>query len=447
LAFQTGKVKAAPRPNVLFIAIDDLNDWIGCLGGHPDTKTPNIDRLARRGIVFTRCYCSAPACNPSRASLLTGVRPSTSGVYRNNQPWRPAMPGAVTLPHHFKNNGYKVFGRGKIFHGGHSKDMQAWHTYIDQGPDPKPDNRPLNGIKGTAHFDWGPLGDEITDEDMDDTKVANWAADFLHQDHEKPFFLACGLYRPHLPWYNPKKYHDMFPPESVTLPEVNEEDLNDVPEPGVKMARPQGDHKKVTETNNWKKAVSGYLASIAFTDANVGRILDALEKSKYNENTIIVLWGDHGWHLGEKLHWRKFALWEEATRMPLIISLPNSPHQNVKCNRTVTLLDLYPTLSSLCGLPAQQQCEGHNLKPLLDNPQSPWKYPALTTYKRNNHTIRSERWRYIEYEDGSQELYDHQNDPLEWNNLASDSNYADIIKQHKKWLPETNAAEAKSKKK
>ncbi|MBD3267111.1 sulfatase-like hydrolase/transferase [bacterium] len=442
----SGAAQQAKKPNVLFIAIDDLNDWIGCLGGHPDTKTPNIDRLAERGVLFTHCYCSAPACNPSRASLLTGVRPSTSGVYHNNQPWRPAMPDAVTLPHHFKKNGYKVHGRGKIFHGGHSQDKQGWHEYLNKGGDPKPDNRPVNGIKGTAHFDWGPIED-AADEDMDDTKVANWAADFLSQEHDKPFFLACGLFRPHLPWYNPKKYHDMFPPDAVALPHVNENDLEDVPKEGVRMARPQKDHKNVTETNNWRKAVSGYLASIAFTDANVGRILDALDRSGYADNTIIVLWGDHGWHLGEKLHWRKFALWEEATRMPLIISVPNSRHKGVKCQRTVTLLDLYPTLSDLCGLKARDAWEGNSLAPLLKEPKRKWNYPALTTHGRNNHTIRTERWRYIHYQDGTQELYDHKNDPLEWKNLAGDAQYADVIAEHKKWLPKVNVPNAPRKKK
>jgi len=223
------------QPNVLFIAIDDLNNWIGCLDGHPDTKTPHIDGLAKNGILFTRTYCSAPACNPSRASLLSGMRPSTSGVYKNSQPWREKMPDAVTLPHHFKNNGYLVKGRGKIFHGSHSQDEQAWNEYIRRGNDPMPENRPLNGIPNTAHFDWGPV--DVPDEDMDDTKVTMWANDFLLQEHNQPFFLAVGLYRPHLPWYAPQKYHDKFPPENVTLPNVNEDDLEDVPEPGRRMAR------------------------------------------------------------------------------------------------------------------------------------------------------------------------------------------------------------------
>ena len=428
------------KPNVLFIAIDDLNDWIGCLGGHPDTITPNIDRLAGQGVLFTRAYCSAPACNPSRASLLTGIRPSTSGVYLNSQPWRPVMPHAITLPRHFKDHGYHVEGRGKIFHGRWSQDETAWHTYIKRGNDPEPKTKPLNGIPNTAHFDWGPI--DVADEEMDDTKVVQWASDFLSRKHGKPFFLACGLFRPHLPWYAPKHYFDKFPPERITLPNVNENDLDDIPPAGVKMAKPQGDHKKVTESDNWRKAVSGYLSCINFTDTNVGRLLNALEKSEYAGNTIVVLWGDHGWHLGEKLHWRKFALWEEATRMPIIIYAPGMTGNGSKCERTVSLLDLYPTLAELCGLSALTAWEGDSLVPLLKKPDAKWNRPALTTYGRNNHSIRSERWRYIRYADGTEELYDHENDPLEWTNLANQPKFNAVKKELSTWLPAINAANA-----
>lgn len=431
------------RPNVLFIAIDDLNDWIGCLGGHPDVKTPHIDRLADRGVLFTRAYCSAPACNPSRASLLTGILPSTSGVYHNDQPWRPALPDAVTLPRHFKDNGYLVKGRGKIFHGGHSQDEQAYHQYIQKGPDPEPENKPLNGIPNAAHFDWGPVDAE--DRDMDDTQVAEWAGEFLGQEHDKPFFLACGLFRPHLPWYVPARYFDLYPPETVTLPNINEKDLDDVPPIGRAMAKPQGDHKKVIETGNWRKAVAGYLACISFTDANVGRILAALDNSRYANNTIVVLWGDHGWHLGEKLHWRKFALWEEATHAPLIVSVPGSPQNGKRCARTVSFLDLYPTLAQLCRLPALTQWEGTSLLSLLREPSASWDKPALTTHGRMNHSIRSERWRYIRYSDGTEELYDHDADELEWTNLAGQDRFNDVKQDLARWLPAVNAADAPSK--
>ena len=338
-------------PNVLFIAVDDLNDWVGCLGGHPDVKTPNIDRLAARGTLFTNAFCSAPACNPSRASLLTGIRPSTSGVYLNSQPWRPVMKDAVTLPQHFMANEYSVAGCGKIFHG-RFPDRASWQEYLPRKDDPVPPKRPVNGIKGTAHFDWGPV--DATDAEMSDTQMVNWGIRYLKREHEKPFFLAVGLFRPHLPWYVPKKYFDLYPLAEVTLPHVNENDLDDVPPAGKRMANPQGDHRKVLQTNNWRKAVQGYLASISFADAQIGRLLDALDKSAYAKNTVVILWGDHGWHLGEKLHWRKFALWEEATHAPLIMAVPGLTRPGTRCTRTVSFIDIYPTLADVCGLPKRK---------------------------------------------------------------------------------------------
>ncbi|MBN1342530.1 MAG: sulfatase, partial [Phycisphaerae bacterium] len=301
------------RLNVLFIAIDDLNDWTGALGGHPDVKTPNMDRLAARGVLFTSAHCAAPACNPSRAALMTGIRPSTSGVYHNPNPWRqsPVLQNAVTIPQHFMAGGYRAIGSGKIYHGGFP-DPPSWQEYWpsqtqNKPADPVPDNRPLNGIPRTAHFDWGPV--DVRDEKMGDSQVADWVIGQMNKPQDKPLFLACGFFRPHLPWYVPKKYFDMYPPEKITLPNVKDDDLDDVPPMGRAMAKPEGDHKKVIEHKQWRKAVQGYLASISFVDTCVGRVIDALEKSPIKDNTVIVLWSDHGWHLGEKLHWRKFALW------------------------------------------------------------------------------------------------------------------------------------------
>ncbi len=423
------------RPNVLFIAVDDLNDWIGALGGHPQSRTPNLDRLAGRGVLFTRAYCSAPACNPSRVSLLTGVRPSTSGVYHNRDPWRKAMPNAVTLPQHFMANGYVVHGGGKIFHGGF-KDPASWQRYFPRPADPLPANRPLNGLKRTAHFDWGPV--EASDDEMGDARVVSWALDFLREKRDRPFFLAVGLYRPHLPWYVPPKYFKPHPAQRVKLPEVPDDDLDDVPEPGRRMAKPNGDHRRVTESGNWKKAVSAYLASVAFADAQIGRLLDGLDASPHAANTIIVLWGDHGWHLGEKKHWRKFALWEEATRVPLMVVAPGVTAAGGRCERTVSLLDLYPTLVELCELSHRDGLEGESLAPLLRDPATPRNRPAITTHGRNNHSVRSERWRYIRYEDGSEELYDHASDPMEWTNLAARPELASVKEELARWLPERN---------
>jgi len=445
-----GAAVCAARPvgrrNVLFIAIDDLNDWVGCLGGHPDVRTPNLDRTAARGLLFTNAHCAAPLCNPSRAALMTGLRPSTTGVYDNRQPFRKAEPArqAVSLAQHFMAQGYRVTGGGKIFHGGFP-DPASWQDYFpsqtqNKPPDPLPPNRPLNGIPDAAHFDWGPL--DVPDSQMGDCKVADWACRELARKHDRPFFLAVGFFRPHLPWYVPRKYFEMYPADKLTLPLVKEDDLDDVPAMGRKFARPEGDHKRVIQYGQWRKAVQGYLASISFVDAQLGRLLDALESSPYAADTIVVLWSDHGWHLGEKLHWRKFALWEEATHNVLAIAAPGVTKPSSRCSRPVSLMDIYPTLLELCELPRRPKLEGLSLMPLLRNPQASWERPALTTYLRGNHSVRSERWRYIRYHDGAEELYDHLNDELEWDNLAGKPEYQTIKQELARWLPPSDAPDA-----
>ncbi len=433
---------AAEKPNVLFIAVDDLNDWVSCLGGHPQCKTPNIDRLAAKGLLFTRSHCAAPACNPSRAALMTGVRPFTSGVYHNPQPWRKAMPDVVTLPQHFMAHGYEAVGSGKIYHGAFP-DPASWNDYLEKGGDPKPVPDVLKDPHSRAGgIVWGVL--DVENQAMNDYKMGNYAIEYLKRKHDKPFFLACGIFKPHMPWQVPRKYYDMYPLESIQLPKTLATDLDDVPPAGRKIAKPQGDHRTILKTDNWKYAVQGYLASIAFADEMVGRVVRALEDSPYADNTIIVLWGDHGWHLGEKQHWRKFALWEEATRAPLMITAPGVTSPNSVCERTVDFMNVYPTLAELCGLPIPEHAEGVSMLPLLKDPAMKWDRPAITTHGRNNHAIRSERFRYIHYADGSEELYDHNADPLEWKNLADDPKFADAKAELAKWLPKKNAPDAEA---
>ncbi len=437
---------AESKQNVLFIAIDDLNDWIGCLGGHPDAKTPHLDRLAARGVLFTNAHCAAPLCNPSRTALLTGVRPSTSGVYDNAQPFRrsPVLQSAVTLPQHFMAHGYRVVGGGKIYHGSFP-DPASWHEYFpsqqqNKPRDPVPPVLPANGIPDTAQFDWSPL--RVPEGAMGDTQVVEWASRELRKEHDRPFFLACGIFRPHLPWYVPEKYFDLYPLDKITLPRVKDDDLDDVPPIGRAFAKPEGDHKKVLEHHQWRKAVQAYLASITFADARVGQVLDALDASPYAKNTHIVLWSDHGWHLGEKLHWRKFALWEEATHNVLMISSPGLTKAGGRCARTVSLLDLYPTLIDLCGLSRRPGLEGASLLPLLKNPAAAWDRPAITTYGRANHAVRTERWRYIRYRDSTEELYDRQNDEMEWTNLAGQTEHQQTKTMLARWLPKQNAPDS-----
>ena len=422
--------------NVLFIAVDDMNDWIGPFGGYPGIKTPNIDKLAKKGVVFKRAYCSAPACNPSRASLLTGIRPATSGVYHNNQPWRPVLPDAVTIPQYFTANGYDVKGAGKIFHNSFN-DKASWPVYFDVPRSPEPPKTPVNGF---ANLDWSPV--DVKDEDMGDFKVVNQGIDYFNQKHDKPFFLAIGLTRPHLPWYVPQKYFDQYPLSEIKLPKVIPNDLSDVPDAGIKIAKPQGDHKFIVDHKQWEKAVQGYLASITFADGQIGRLLDALDKSEYAKNTIIVFFGDHGWHLGEKEHWRKFALWEEASRVPFIVYAPGISQLNGVSNRTVNLMDIYPTLIDLCQLPVKAGLEGQSITTLLKNPAATWNHPSVTTHGLGNHAVRSEKYRYIRYLDGSEELYDHDADPQEFRNLAKDEKYASVKKDLAKSLPAVNAKDA-----
>lgn len=430
------QAQSAGKYNVLFIAVDDMNDWIGPFGGYKGIITPNLDKLAKSGVRFEKAYCSAPACNPSRASLLTGVRPATSGVYHNDQPWRPVLKDAVTLPQYFTANGYEVEAGGKIYHNSYNDDA-SWPIYHGVPNNPEPPSAPVNG---KSNFDWSPVN--VKDEDMGDYKTVTQGIEFLQKDHNKPFFLAMGFTRPHLPWYVPQKYFDLYPLDKITLPSVTKNDLSDVPAAGVAIAKPEGDHKFIVESDQWKKAIQGYLASNTFADGQIGRLVDALNKSKYKDNTIIVLFGDHGWHLGEKEHWRKFALWEEATRVPFIIVAPGLTKANTAVNRTVSLMDIYPTLIDLCKLPAKSGLEGNSIVPLLKNPEATWNHPSVTTHGLGNHSVRNERYRYIVYEDGTEELYDHDTDPQEWKNLANDPKYASVKKELIVFLPKVNAPNA-----
>lgn len=450
--FATGAVgqEQTEKPNVLFIAVDDLNDWVGRLGGHPQTRTPNIDRLADQGVLFTNAHCAAPACNPSRAAVMTGVAPYLSGVYLNSQPWKPPLEDKRTLPQHFMQHDYTAIGSGKIFHGRYP-DPSSWHEYWpsktqNRPEDPQPESESLSGLN-KRQFDWGPL--EVEDAEMGDTQVVDWVIGQLQAEHENPLFLACGIFRPHLPWYVPRHYFEKFPVDRIQLPAHRPDDLDDIPPAGVKMARPAGDHAAVLRHNQWYAAVQGYLASINYADAQVGRLLDALEESGFANNTVIVLWTDHGWHLGEKQHWRKFALWEEATRTPLIVvappgtpGLPEGTRAGTRIEAPVSLLDIYPTLIELCGLPARQGLSGQSLVPLLTDTNHEWNRPAITTHGRLNHAVCGDRWRYIRYADGSEELYDHASDPMEYVNLADRPGYDAVKEQLASWLPRENAPDA-----
>lgn len=431
------------RKNILFISVDDLNDWIGVLDGYPQATTPNIDKLAARGMLFTNAHSAAPSCNPSRVAIMTGLHPTSTGIYLNNQPWRPIIPDVITIPEYFRSNGYTAIGAGKIYHLRYP-DPKAWDDYYPsktktKPDDPTPEILPVNGIPYTRHFDWGPL--KLDDEQMGDTKVADWVIKQLQGEHEKPFFLAAGIYRPHLPWFVPQKYFDSNPLEEVQLPPYLKNDLDDISSSGVAMAKPMGDHKNIIKYNQWKKAIQGYLASIEFADAQVGRIIKALDNSQHSDNTTVILWSDHGWHLGEKDHWRKFTLWERSTRVAFMIIDPDFIKPGIS-SRPINLIDVFPTLIDLTGLPKREGLDGLSLLPLLKQEEGDWFRPSVTTHGRGNHSIRDDRWRYIRYSDGSEELYDHQKDDNEWTNLASNSEYFEVKNRLAKWLPKNEAVSA-----
>jgi len=453
-----------PRPNVLFISMDDLNDWIEPLGGHPQAKTPNLKRLAAESVNFTHAYCSSPACCPSRTAIMTGLAPYTSGVYSNYQDWREVIKDHKTIGRYFRENGYYSAGAGKIYHY-HMVDPSCWDEYwpsqIKNMPDEylpqehKPNYDPEKDIYKTINmpefehmykmFDWASI--DVDDSAMGDYQSVKWVSQQLRKEHNKPFFLACGIYRPHVPWYVPKKYFDMFALDEVRLPKVLDNDLDDVGARAKDIAHRGGDyHKHVLEAGQWKEAVRGYLASIAFADAMLGRLLDALKNSKYAKNTIVVLWSDHGWQLGQKEHWRKFALWENVIRSVLMIKvpkrmigLPKGSRNGADCQRIVSLQDIYPTLVDLCGLDKRNDIDGNSLVPLLRNPKAKWNHPAVTTYDFSEFSIRTEKFRYTVYIDGSEELYDHIKDPEEWTNLAQDPKYVGIKEQLSSHIPKSPA--------
>lgn len=458
-------VNSQPKqPNILFIIIDDMNDWVGYLDGYGgEVQTPNIDRLASQGMAFSNAHTSAPVCNPSRNALMLGKLPSTTGLYNNGQWWKAVYPEEVSLPQYFKEHGYRTAGAGKIFHhtpGNNPpvswNDFQEqvfddpWNfaewspeqyflTYGYRGPIlQEPDWKPLNDIYPRLHeFDWGPIPgkDEL---DYGDIQAVKYGQNYLQQDHSNPFFLSIGIYRPHLPWHVPQKYFDMYPLEEIVLPEVNENDLNDIPEIGREFAESRR-YKLLQETNKQKEAIQAYLASITFADARVGEILNALKESQYTDNTIIVLVSDHGWHLGEKEHFMKQTLWEEATRIPFIVKVPDVTEPGSISDKPVDMLSLYPTLISLAGLPEKTDLEGHGITPLLKNPEIAWEYPAVTIHGKGNVAIRSQNWRYIRYHDGGEELYNHREDPNEWTNLADDEDYNEVIEEHQQWIPSSFA--------
>ena len=458
------------KPNILFIAVDDMNDWVGYLNGHEGMKihTPNIDKLARNSMVFTNAHTPSPACAPARAAILSGVHHARSGIqnthWGDGPKWRkfPQLKNVETLEQFFKNRGYKTLGAGKIYHSQappwtptSQVEPENWdfyypspyisHPYQIRAPEeviyPKEvDNKSRpgehDGSGKSSWWTWGPLA--VEDQKMADYHIVDWANHQLKADHKKPFFLAVGTWKPHDPWEVPQKYFDLYPLQDIVLPLHKDNDLKDAFDHGRRWIQ-----EWVVKNKQWKKVVQSYAAAITFSDAMIGRLLDQLKESKYADNTIIVLWSDHGMHMGEKENIEKFTLWERSTRVPLIISYPGVIPAQTSCDQPVSLMDIYPTLVELTGFEKPSHLDGQSLVPQIKNPNAS-KTPVISSYQFTwtdkpfaGHAVRSKNYRYIYYPDiGLEELYDHQTDPNEWHNIAYKKKHKKIIKSHRKVLLE-----------
>jgi arylsulfatase A-like enzyme len=436
----------APRPNVLMICIDDLNDWVGFFKGHPEAVTPHMDALAKRGRRFANAHCAVPVCSPSRVSVMSGVAATTHGSYELGPRYEelPALTNIPTIQRYFKDHGYFTLAGGKVLHHGFRGKLSG---DIDRdlgrgrGPRPKkPMNRPANW---SGAWDWGAYPE--TDAEMGDFQLAKRAAAALKEEFNKPFFMTVGFFRPHVPLFVPPKWFALYDEDSLTLPKNPKSDLEDLPKNflSINNYAVAPTHAQVVEHGKQRSLTRAYLASVSFVDHCVGVVLDALDSSPHADNTLIVLWSDHGFHLGEKQHWAKRTLWEESTRVPLLFAGPGIK-PGTACPEPASLIDIYPTLVELCRLPAHRHLEGLSLVPQLNDPATRRDRPAITSSYFGNHAIRSRYWRLIVYSDGAEELYDHRIDPDEFRNLANDPTHKAIRDQLARWLPREAAPEFKA---
>jgi len=442
------------RLNVLFIAIDDLRPELGCYG---DTvaKTPNIDRVAKAGVVFGRAYCQQAVCSPSRTSMLTGCRPDTTKVWDLSTHFRKALPGAVTLPQHFKNNGYVTRGLGKIYHSGLDDEL-SWSVPSTNPKSPHGAERRKDGSRGPAFEIYQGPEDKLFDGELSAMAVA--ALGEL-KGQSKPFFLAVGFIKPHLPFIAPRKYWDLYDPAAIPLAP------NPFPQQGVpSYAVPAGGElhsyggvpkERVLPDDSARQLKHGYHAATSFVDAQVGKLLDELDRLKLTDNTIVVIWGDHGWKLGEHAAWAKHTNVENDTRAPLIISVPGMANAGKTTPALVEFVDIYPSLAEIAGLPGPVKHEGLSFKPLLDDPSRPWKTAAFSQYPRGKgknelmgYSMRTNQYRFTQWVNrgdpdkvAAVELYDHQKDPQENTNVANDpANEAIVRKLTAQWRAGWQAA-------
>lgn len=441
------QAESAQKPNVLFIAVDDLNISLGCYG-HPLVKSPAIDRLAERGVRFDNAYCQFPLCSPSRVSMLTGLRPQTTQIFELKTDFRTILPDAVTLPQAFQRAGYFVARVGKLFHYGVPggigtsglDDPRSWNETVNpRGRDKDDEGKvtnytPNRGLGSAMSF----LVAEGEDEEQTDGKSATAAIKLLEAHGDKPFFLGVGFYRPHTPYIAPKKYFDLYPLDAIKLPFNPADDHDDIPEPALHI-RPSN---YGLSDEQCRQCIQAYYASISFMDAQVGRLLDALDRLKLSDNTIVVLWGDHGYLLGQHGQWMKQSLFEESAQVPLLIAAPGMQGNGQACRRIVETIDIYPTLCDLAGIEHPTNLAGVSLRPLLESPGQAWDRPAFTQVQRGKfpgRSVRTQRWRYTEWDHGAKgaELYDHKNDPREFKNLAGDPQHAKVVAELRGMIQKT----------
>lgn len=434
------------RPNVLMICIDDLNDWVGFLGGHPQVSTPNMDALARRGISFSNAHCAVPVCSASRVSVMSGFAPTTHGSYELGPCYTelPALAEAPTIQRYFKNNGYFTIAGGKVLHHGFKGDISDdIDRPLGRKKSPRPKKRMNRPADWSGAWDWGAYPEN--DSEMADIQLAKNAANVLHESMDKPFFMSVGFFRPHVPLFVPAKWFDLYDSKNIVLPESPKSDLEDLPENflDINNYAVAPTHAEVLKHGKQTSLTHAYLASISFVDHCVGILLNALASSSYADNTIVVLWSDHGFHLSEKQHWAKRTLWEESTRVPLLFIGPGIAPKSI-CDEPCSLLDVYPTLAELCGLPPNSILEGESLMPQIQDPTKARKKPAITSSYYGNHSIRSKDWRLVVYADGNEELYDHRSDPNEFHNLSGERKHQAVRDQLFRWLPKNAEPEFKT---
>ncbi len=425
--------------NVVFVSCDDLNDWVGWIGGHPQARTPNIDRLAAMGMRFTRAYTPFSLCGPSRASVMTSLIPFRHGITTNNGKISDSVPNAATIPAFFKAQGYTTAAFGKITNYANDLpwDLEVYNPNVDVKPSAA---KPLNGLydpnnpsdRYLFNTDWGVASNSY--EEMPDTGYLRRAQQFLRSPPSTPYFMAVGFQAPHLPWYLPAQYFDRFPLDEVQLPKVLEGDRNDVPAP-INNNDPHW-HERIVQTNNWRPGVRAYLAAMSYADDLVGELMATLDELSAWKDTVVILWSDNGFHLGEKELWGKEVLTEDSTHVPLVIVAPDGLGADKVCTRPVSLLDLFPTLAHLNGLTPPAGIDGRSLYPLLGDPASE-RRPVGMDLGKSAQAVRSTRWRYIRWRQGQEELYDHASDPDEWNNLAARPEFTEVKKALSQWRPPT----------